>query len=312
MSVKWIETRVVFEASNPQAAAELIAEAFRDQGVQGVVLDDPDLEPLEGWGEDAVVRPPCHAVTGYFPNTPDGISRREQFREELRQLAGAIGAAVEIVFRSVDEEDWAEAWKAFFQPQKITDTIVVKPTWRSYRPLRGETVIEIDPGMAFGTGTHPTTALCVGLLETYLKPGARFLDIGTGSGILMVAAAKLGAGYLTGVDNDEVAVEIARKNLLLNGVAAGRFDLIRGDLTARVNGTYDFVVANILSEVILKLLDQIGRLLAPGAIFVASGITAENAVEVAAKMARRDLETIETVVKEQWVAIAARRTDRIL
>ena len=161
--------------------------------------------------------------------------------------------------------------------------------------------------MAFGTGTHPTTALCISLLEKYTRPGQRFLDIGTGSGILMVAAAKLGAGQLTGVDNDEVAVAVARQNLALNRVAPECWDLITGNLAADVSGVYDLVTANILSEVILKLLDEIVPVLAPGAVFIGSGIIEENAGKVIAKMERRGLTPIETAVRDQWTAIVGRR-----
>ena len=304
--MKWIETKVVFSGECHRVDVDLVANAFYDQGVQGVVIDDPDLEPDEGWGDGAVPRPEFHAVTGYFPDTLAAGKKRKRLKANLERLSRDTGFDLHVVYRTVDEEDWAESWKAFFWPQKISDTIVIKPTWRPYRPAAGEIVIEIDPGMAFGTGTHPTTALCIGMLEKYLKPGDRFLDIGTGSGILMVAAAKLGAGPLTGVDNDEVAVGVARKNLLLNSIGADRLDLIHGNLATGVRGEYDLVTANILSEVILKLLDQIGPVLAPGAVFIGSGITEENTDRVVAKMERCGLTMMETAVREQWVAVVGR------
>jgi len=305
--MKWIEARVICEGNIQTTDVELIADAFYDLGVQGVVIDDPDLEPEEGWGDGAAPRPECHAVTGYFADTRQAAGKRRSLESRLQRLSCETGVALHIGYRSVDEEDWAESWKAFFWPQKITDTIVVKPTWRPYRPAPGELVIEIDPGMAFGTGTHPTTALCVALLEKHLKKGDRFLDIGTGSGILMAAAAKLGARRMTGVDNDEVAVAVARKNILLNGVEAARFELIRGDLATDVRGEYDLVTANILSEVILKLLDHITPVLAPGAILIASGITENNRDRVIAKMKRRHLNLVESVTREQWVAVVCSR-----
>jgi ribosomal protein L11 methyltransferase len=123
-----------------------------------------------------------------------------------------------VTYARIDEQDWAEAWKAYFWPEKITDLIVVKPSWREYPAEPQEIVLEIDPGMAFGTGTHPTTSLCIRMIQTHLKPGDAFLDVGTGSGILMIAAAKLGAGTVCGVDNDEVAVTVAEKNLLANHI----------------------------------------------------------------------------------------------
>jgi ribosomal protein L11 methyltransferase len=306
MPVKWIETRVVFEGKDKSVGADLIANAFYDQGVKGVVFDDPDLEPDEGWGDGAVPKPERDAVTGYFPDTAEVDELRLRLEAALARLSRVTGLTVHIAYQTVDEEDWAESWKAFFWPQKITDTIVIKPTWRSYRRLPGERIIEIDPGMAFGTGTHPTTALCIRMLEKYFTGGDRHLDIGTGSGILMVAADKFGAERMVGVDNDAVAVGIARRNLCLNGVPASRFDLITGDLTTGICGCYDVITANILSEVILTLLDQIGSFLAPGAIFICSGITEENRERVIAKMTARGITLVEAAVQEQWVAIVGR------
>ncbi|MEE9497307.1 MAG: 50S ribosomal protein L11 methyltransferase [Desulfobacterales bacterium] len=164
----------------------------------------------------------------------------------------------------------------------------------------------MDPGMAFGTGTHPTTALCITMIEKYLSSGDSFLDVGTGSGILMIAAAKLGAGRLCGIDKDEVAIEVAAQNLELNNVNPQLFRLTTGNLVADINELYSFIAANIFTHVILELLPDIPRLLKVGGIFVCSGIIRENKNSVLAAMEDLEFEILETAVKEEWVAIVGR------
>jgi ribosomal protein L11 methyltransferase len=303
--MKWIEARVVFNHPDSQLAADLISAVFFDFGLQGVVVEDPGLEPAEDWAEDAIGRPAHYAVIGYLPQNRQGEQRCRILEDRLAQLQRHQDLVFRINYRLMDEQDWAESWKAFFWPQRISPRFVVKPTWREYEPDAGQLVIELDPGMAFGTGTHPTTSLCMAMLEKYLQPGDTFLDIGTGSGILMIAAAKLGAGRLCGIDKDEVAVAVAEKNLKLNGVPAQQFRLQAGNLVESVNEKYHFVVANILTYVILELLEDITRVLADGAVFVCSGIIDENQNLVKAAMHNRfDLLAVDE--KEQWVAIASR------
>ena len=304
--MKWIEARVVFHHPDGELAADLISAVFFDFGLQGVVVEDPGLEPEEDWAEDAIGRAEHSAVIGYLPQNRQGEKHCAMLEEKLKHLQQKLGLVFRISYRLLDEQDWAESWKAFFWPQSISPRFVVKPTWREYAPRADQLVIELDPGMAFGTGTHPTTRLCVGLIEKYLRPGDALLDIGTGSGILMIAAAMLGAGRLCGIDKDEVAVAVAEKNLRLNGVAPQKFRLLVGNLVDSVTEKYHFVVANILTYVILELLEDLPRVMAEEAIFVCSGIIAENRERVTAAMGKRfDLLAVET--KEQWVAIAARR-----
>jgi ribosomal protein L11 methyltransferase len=209
-------------------------------------------------------------------------------------------------YRAVDEQNWADSWKAFFWPQKIGERIVVKPSWRDYASNPGEIILEIDPGMAFGTGTHPTTTLCVQLIECHLNPGDAVLDIGTGSGILLLAAAKLGAGRLCGGDRDEMAVRVAAENLRRNGVEPRRICLAQGSLAEPFRGRFDVVAANILTHVIVELLGDVMRLLKPGGIFICSGIIESNRDLVAGKMRDVGLDVLEIRQKEGWVALAGR------
>jgi ribosomal protein L11 methyltransferase len=304
--MRWLEIKVTYEAQEKDSSADLIADIFYDLGAKGVVLDDPVLDPGQDWGVDALPPPPKPAVTAYLPADDDLGRKCTLLTERLGRLAAQETLEFTLAYRQVDEEDWAESWKVFFHPQKISDRLVVKPTWREYTPAKDEQVIELDPGMAFGTGTHPTTAMCVRLLERHLAPGQSVLDIGTGSGILLIAAARLGAGRMTGVDTDPMAVMVARNNLILNQVAAERYNLHCGHLIDTVAGGYDVVVANILADVILDLLEQVGRVLKPGGLLICSGIIEARRLEVLAKMDRLGFEAVAVELQDDWVALSGR------
>lgn len=307
--MKWIAAVVVVDTEPAEQAVELISNLFDDLGLSGVVVEDPHLEPTEGWGDDALPKPEHHTVTGYFPQNASLASNRRKLEQGLADLKLHRDIASRIFYREVDEEDWAESWKAYFWPEKLTDILVVKPTWREYTAAEGEIVIEIDPGMAFGTGTHPTTALCIGMIQKYIQPGDTFLDVGTGSGILMIAAAKLGASRLVGIDTDTVACDIATQNLLLNRIDANRFNIRTGSLVNAVTEKFQRISANILSEVILELLDDVRRVMASGGIMICSGIIEANRNKVVEKMQSTGFEIMDVQSKEGWVAIAGKLTE---
>ena len=168
-------------------------------------------------------------------------------------------------------------------------------------------VIKIDSCMAFGTGTHPTTALCLSMLEDYLNKGDDFLDVGTGSGILMIAAAKLGAEMVVGTDKNETAVEIARRNLMLNKIKGEGVQVMVGNLLQGVEKRFDLVVANILTEIIVELLEDIGKVLKKSGLIICSGMIERNTHRVVSKMRRLDLEVVEMRKKSYWVSIAAKQ-----
>jgi ribosomal protein L11 methyltransferase len=304
--MKWIEAKVIFDHQGDAPVADLISDLFFDFGLQGVVVDDPDLEPEEDWAEDALGRPTRHAIAGYFHKDSQADERCQTLEEKLTRLKEKQGFFYRISYKELDEQDWAHAWKAYFWPQKISAHMVVKPTWREYSPDVDDIVIELDPGMAFGTGTHPTTALCINMIERYLRPGDSFLDVGTGSGILMIAAAKLGAARLCGIDKDQVAVEVAAQNLELNNVNPQIFRLTTGNLVAEINESFSFVTANILTPIILELLQDISRVLGDEGILVCSGIIAQNMQSVICAMEDIGFEILETATQEEWVAIVGR------
>lgn len=301
--MKWIALKVIFDAAEPALVEELVSAVFLEEGLSGVVIEQPDMEPVEGWGDDAEAKPVHHSVTGYIAKNEEAVSRCAAVKAAVGVLASDFDFSFRIQEGEMDEEDWAESWKAFFWPEKVSDTIVVKPTWREYTAAPGEIILEIDPGMAFGTGTHPTTALCVRMIESYLKPGMDVLDVGTGSGILLMAAGVLGAGRLVGVDNDAVAVTVAGENLSRNGIGPDDRTLLVGNLVDAVQETFDLVVANILAETVVDLIPDIRKVTARGGRLIFSGIIEEKAAMVEAAMVKEGFLLTETRVDGGWVVV---------
>ena len=303
--MKWIEAKVVFDFDDKQLATDLISNIFYELGSKGVVIEELAIEHPEDWGEDAI-KPEHDAVTGYFSRDEKAEKRRRILEKNLARLEKEGGIICKIVYSDMDDADWAHMWKAHFRPARITANIVVKPTWREYARSHDEIVLEIDPGMAFGTGTHPTTRMCISLIEKYLKKGDSFLDVGTGSGILMVAAAKLGAIKVWGTDNDAVAVYTARKNLMQNRISESTFNVITGNLVDKVTERFDLVAANITSKGILILLDDVKRVMVQNGTFILSGIIEADKKGVLKKMEKLGFKLIEILVRENWVTIVCR------
>jgi len=302
--MKWIEVKVIFDCTAKELATDLISNIFYDLGLKGVVVEDPDIKPVEKWENTDEIRQDDIAVTGYIPENKQSRKNLKIIKEKLIGLEKECGIFSKSICRKIDEQDWAESWKEFFHPLKITKKIVIKPSWQDYDANFDDVVIEIDPGMAFGTGTHPTTVLCISMIEKYIKKGDKFLDIGTGSGILMLAAAKLGAQKVCGIDTDEVAIDIAEKNLLLNGIENKNFKVMTGNLTDKVDEKFDFVAANILTETIMVLLDTVKSVLKKKSVFICSGIIEKNKDKVVEKMVASGFEIADILKKEEWVSIA--------
>lgn len=305
----WVAARVVFHAEDPEAAADLIAEVFYSLGISGVVVETPGRDAEADWDPGAPLPAAECAVTGYVPADERVAGFRRRLEMALSTMEHRSGIAWRIECSEVDEEDWAESWKTHFHPERVGSRTVIRPSWETYRRAAGDVVIELDPGMAFGTGTHPTTRLCIQLLERWMTPGARFLDLGTGSGVLMCVAAAFGAGQMLGIDNDPTAVAVAEENLRKNAVDKDRCQVRIGDLLEGIDETFDVVAANILTPVILKMLEGIDRVLAPGGIVIVSGVLEENAETVAARMREQGLRLLETRAWEDWAALAGRKPE---
>lgn len=223
-----------------------------------------------------------------------------------RMAAAGIDGKLELV--GVNEEDWANNWKQYYKPVKIGDRIVICPAWEIYQPTGDELVVRMDPGMAFGTGTHETTRLMIRLLEAYTRPGCRMLDVGTGTGILAICASRLGAGICRAYDIDPTAVRVARDNIRESGlqnITCDRSDLLRQvDLS---DGRYDLITANIVADILIRMMPDVGNYLAPGGHLLLSGIVAERRDDVAAAAAANGFTVVDALVDNGWCALVVSR-----
>ena len=222
----------------------------------------------------------------------------------IKERAAAEKLEIKMDINGVNEEDWATSWKAYYKPVHIGEKMVIVPMWEKYEPKPHEIIVRMDPGMAFGTGTHETTRLVVGLLEKYTNKGCRMLDVGTGSGILAICAAKLGAGECKAYDIDPVAVRVAKENVKDNdcdNIECDTSDLLHGvDLTG---GQYDLVCANIVADIIIRMTPDIGRYMKDDAILIASGIITERADEVVDAVVAHGLRIKERLTDNGWCAL---------
>lgn len=307
--MKYIEFTVLVEDS---AQLEMIEAILLMMGITDSVVNDPQdiRELLEkknsyDWDYvDASVQELAHmrpSITIYRETTEKDSILLTQLSRRLKEQFPLC----EIKKTIVCDEDWKDKWKDYFKPVKVTDHLVVKPTWESYKSAEGELVIEIDPGMAFGTGTHETTSLCMELLEKYMKKADSVLDVGCGSGILAIAAGLLGAEKVLGIEIDPVAVEIGKSNVTRNGLDE-TVQVIYGDLTKGVDFQADIVVANLMADLVKILSKDVARHLKPGGIYLSSGILSELAEEVSCAIEECGFQIAEVRVKGEWCAIAAR------
>ena len=305
--MNWLEVTVQV----PPEGVELVADIFQEMRTGGVVIEDPAIilryaaaaDPDE-WGVEApspgVSRP---VIKGYLADDAGLAERLEQLKAALNNLE--LSPAPELSTCKVAEEDWANCWKVYYKPVRVGKHLVVKPSWEDYPVVAGDLVIELDPGMAFGCGTHPTTALCLKLLEKYVQGGGTIYDVGTGSGILAIASALLGAERVVAVDLDPVACRTARANIERNGVA-GHVKVMQGDLLSTIDGKADLIVANIIASVIAKLAVDVAKTLVSGGCFIASGIISERSPEVIIALEAAGLSVIEQLEDGGWVALVAK------
>ena len=244
------------------------------------------------------------AAVGYLPVDDRLEDRLSSLKDALAGMQGhgVAGAGTDITLHYVEEADWATAWKAFYKPFRVGRRLLVTPPWEHPELASDDLPLVIDPGMAFGTGSHPTTQLCLAALEDYVQPGHSVADIGTGSGILAIAAAKLGASPVAANDNDPLAVRIARENTAANGVSVEVTD-------ALPTGQHDVVVANILADVIIGMSEELYILLAPGGVLIASGIIDTREADVRQALEGAGLTHLETRRQTEWVALIFRRAE---
>ncbi|HSH36021.1 50S ribosomal protein L11 methyltransferase, partial [Schnuerera sp.] len=242
----------------------------------------------------------------YFPEDQDLTDRIELVRDNIERIpCDKTGKSLgEVTIMEVYEKDWAEAWKKYYKPIKIGEKIVIKPTWEKYEKKDEEIVIELDPGMAFGTGTHETTIMCIEALETYMKKGDTVWDIGCGSGILSIVAAKLGAKKVIGVDLDKMCTKISNENIKINKVYDS-VEIRHGNLFNSVDEKANIIVSNIIAEVIIDMVDHIDEYLLKEGIFIASGIILEKVEKVKEKLIKKGLKILEIKYMDEWALIVS-------
>ena len=311
MNGTWVEVRVITISE----ALEPIAGIFYGLDCKGVAIEDPndilgreqgpltwdfaDINVLEHRGEAAVVK-------GYFSeedNVEEVVTYIEEKVNEIKELGINVGEG-KVESEVKYEKDWADTWKQYYKPVLVGERIVVKPIWEEYEPKNDELVVELDPGMAFGTGTHETTRMCIQALERYVSEDATVFDVGCGSGILAIAAAKLGAKLSVGVDLDPVAVESSKENVKYNNL--NNIEILEGNLVEVIDGKADVVVANILAEIICILTDDVKRVLKDNGIFITSGIIHDRVDMVCEKLEATGFEVIEKNRDGEWNCIVAK------
>lgn len=308
----WTEIRIDTAAE----AVEAVSALLHEEGAEGVVIEDPEVLTREWatpFGEMVALSPADFPeegvrIKGYLPleEEVEAVLARIRIKlEDLREFGLDMGSC-DMSAKAVDEDDWAHAWKQYYKPVRISEHITVSPTWEEYQGAAGEKVIRLDPGMAFGTGTHPTTALCIRSLESVLHGGEKVLDVGCGTGVLSIAASMLGASRVLALDLDPVAVESARLNVALNGVE-DQVEVRQNDLVKGVDEGYDVVVANILAEVIVMFPQEVFQRLKPGGYYVTSGIIATKADWVKEALIGAGFDVLETIHEQDWVALIAKK-----
>lgn len=310
---EWLEVSVKVN----HAAVEATAEILREAGARnGVVINDPRLweevrsqcswelcDPLPDNVDPEIV-----AVSAYYPEDEELAGRLQRIDQELALVERRIGKFRfgPVLFRKVSEKDWVNEWKQYFHVMRVGKHLVIRPSWEKYEERSDDVVLELDPGMAFGTGTHPTTCLCLEAMEDLIFPEATVFDVGCGSGILSMAAAKLGAAQIKAVDIDGVAVRTARQNVAKMGLS-DRIEVRQGDLLHGTKGRADLIVANILADVILMLLPDIPPKLKDGGVFFASGIIEAYREDVTQAAARVGLKVTKVTQIEDWVGLTIRK-----
>lgn len=311
--MKWIEVTI----KTTTEAVEAITNILDELRTGGVMIEDPkdflfqknneldwdyvEEEVFNKSGQDGVL------IKTYISEERNVVEVVENIKHRvlsLRDFGIDIGEG-SVSLGQVNESDWANEWKKYYKPTKIGQRIVVKPTWEDYKRENGELIIELDPGMAFGTGTHETTSMCIRELEKYVNADSKVFDIGCGSGILAIAAAKLGAKEVLAVDLDEVAVKVSKENVEENNVSDS-VEVRHGNLMDVVKDRADVVVANIIADIIKILAKDVHNFMKKDAVFISSGIILDKVEEVKESLIENGFEIIDIKKLGEWSAIVSK------
>ena len=310
---KWLAVSIKIA----HAAVEAVADLLEDVGARnGVVIEAPqllnDLLQSDTWELCDIPEqenPEVVTVTAYYPENGELQGKLDRIEQGLATTAQRIGEFRfgPTLFQTISEKDWANQWKQFFHTTHVGKKIVINPSWEKYTPRQGEKVIVLDPGMAFGTGTHATTSMCIQRLEELVAPDMVVFDVGTGSGILAMTAALLGARQVHAVDIDAKAVDVARENIAQNHLD-GTITVSQGNLLDATDGKADLIVANIIAAVIVAVMPEVAGKLKEHGRFLASGIIKERLPEVEAAAAKQGLQILDVQRKAGWCAVTMGRT----
>lgn len=309
--MKWLEVLIKTKAENEDIVSDILYSA----GASGLAIEDPldivefqkgekdwdfiDASLLQNNMEGIIIK-------AYFAETDD-LPEKIKFIKHGIEIGPAIIKEEpfgEVIINQVDDSDWAENWKKYYKPKRIGERIVIKPSWEHYEEQPRDLIVELDPGMAFGTGTHETTIMCTEALEAFVKPSSIVFDVGCGSGILSIVAAKLGASKVTAIDFDELCVRVTKENAEINNVSH-LIDVKGGNLLDVIKGKADIVVANIVAEVIVILTKDLEEFLEPNGIFITSGIIIEKIPMVEAALTQNNFSIIEIKKMNSWACIVA-------
>lgn len=309
--MKWCEISI----QTTHEATELIAEIFNDLGATGVVIEDPELVndyiTSGKWDyTDIPIATETEVVTEKAYLAVDGEleGKLQTFRQEVKALEGrGVSIAPGIITTSeLADEDWSDTWKQYFHTEKPGDRIVIKPSWEQYEPKDDEIVVELDPGAAFGTGTHATTSMCICELEKLVKPGMKVFDVGTGSGILSIIAAKLGAKDIQAVDYDDSVLKIVQENLEENHVE-NVISVAQSDLMQNVQGKANLVIANIVADIIIRLFDQLDEHLEEDGTLLTSGIIEDRIDDVIDAASAHGYGVVKRMENKGWACITFKK-----
>ena len=294
---------------------ESVANLFWEAGAGGVVIEDPRVirnhiaeDNWDAWEfPEELLEQEEIIIKGYFSVDASLVETVAKFKEHIEALIKHFpDGRVEITETEVATENWATSWKAFYRVEKVGAKVVVKPSWEQYDRKPEDVVVELDPGMAFGTGNHPTTVMCIRALEEIVFPDCRVLDIGTGSGVLAITAAKLGAGQIIAIDQDPVSIDAARENVEINDVG-DRVKVQQGDLASDIKEKADIIIANIIADVIIKLTPQAASLIESQGAYISSGIIKDRLPDVLEALKANSFLVERTFYEGEWAAVLARR-----
>lgn len=313
--MKWCEVSI----QTSHEATEIIAEIFRDLGAGGVVIEDPELVndyiTSGKWDyTDIPIATETEVVTekAYLVVNGELEGRLQTFHQEIKALGerGVNIAPAIITTAELQDEDWSDTWKQYFHTEKPGDRVVIKPTWEEYEAKEDEVVIELDPGAAFGTGTHATTSMCIKELEALVKPDDVVFDIGTGSGILSIIAAKLGARDIQAVDYDDSVLKIVEENLEQNHVE-NIISVAQSDLMQNVHGKANLVIANIIADIIIRLFPQLDEHLEADGTLLTSGIIEDRIDDVINAGQEHGFAVVKRKENKGWACITFKRANEI-